>query len=487
VSFIGKSVGNYQLESLLGTGAMGEVYLARHVALGRRAAVKVLKPELTNDRELVARFFQEAKAMAGLGHVNLVDVIDYGVIDETVYLTMEFLEGRTLAEQLQGAGVTIAEALHITAQACDALDACHGAGIIHRDLKPENVFLIKKGGDKYCVKLLDFGVAKLVRGATVKTMPGQLFGTPVYMSPEQAEGRSDLDLRTDLYALGVMLYEMLTGEGPFEDADSTRAMLLAHLTRQPSRPSSKNPLVPAPVDALVMKALEKKRDIRFQTAREMMRALEKPQAYWPTANAPETLRNIPAVQIAAPVKLHGEALSERRRSQRGSQRGRRLLRRKRDRWLRPVLAGGIVALATLTACLILLRSPSGPTAQRAVAAAKTARAKLVQIRISTTPDGASVLQDGVEIGESPLTLSARQGQTFDLELRLAHHRTVRKQLVADNDTNLVVPMTAQREAEPTQDAPTAAPQRKRRSTEASAKSGDKKADDSDYGLLPTQF
>jgi len=433
VSFLGKMAGNYRLESLLGEGAMGEVYLARHSVLGKRVAVKILRSELSDDPTHKSRFFREAKVLSELGHDHLTDVLDFGLIDDTVYLTMELLEGRTLADQLFRVGVTIGESLHIVAQCCDVLAACHKAGVIHRDLKPENVFLLRRGSDRLFVKVLDFGVAKVLNAPAggARTDPGQIFGTPAYMSPEQAMGRVDIDARADLYALGTMLYEMLVGELPFESARTLTETLLAQMNREPEAPSKKNPMVPRSLDALVLKALEKDPAARFQSAEEMARALRAPEEYWLSASAPTTLRDIPARELSVALPSQTRRTGGRRRSTRGG--------KSRSRWLVPSAVLGVLLLGVAGAGAILWprASLSTPTLPR-----------LVNVRVETTPPGAAVLRDGIEVGFAPLKLSVRQGDEIHLELRANGYQSATKNVLADDNSSVSI-VLAQSVAVPT--------------------------------------
>ena len=424
VRFLGKMAGNYRLESLLGEGAMGEVYLARHAVLGKKVAVKILRQELSSEPTHKSRFFREAKVLSELGHTHLVDVIDFGIVDDTVYLAMELLDGRTLADQLSKIGVTIGEALHIVAQCCDVLAACHEAGVIHRDLKPENVFLLRRGGDRLFVKVLDFGVAKVLNAPAggARTDPGQIFGTPAYMSPEQAMGRAEIDARADLYALGTMLYEMLVGEVPFESARTLTETLLAQMNRKPDAPSKKNPLVPRSIDALILKALEKEPSARFQSAKEMAQALRAPEEYWLAVPAPTTMRDIPAAELSVAVPGRTLQTTTRRRSTRGGPTP--------TRRLVPLLSVVAIAIIALGVTAMLWpHPPASPVAQGP---------KLVDVRIETTPEGATVLRDGIEIGRAPLKLSVRRGTEVRLEFRASGFQPAAKKVLADDNSSVAV-------------------------------------------------
>ncbi len=267
----------YRVIRKLGEGGMGAVYLAEHVFIEKKVALKVLAPELARREDLSARFLQEAKSASRIGHENVIDISDFGQSPEGfVYIAMEYLDGVDLGAAIRQDGpLPWSRAKGIIVQIFKALRAAHQQGIVHRDMKPENIFLIQREGRPDFVKLLDFGIAKvmgLADNAPRLTRTGMIFGTPEYMAPEQAEGK-DADHRVDVYAAGCVMYHVLTGQTPFQ-ADSFMAMLTKHILEEPVAPSARRPdLGIAPeLDAIVMKALEKERDKRWQTMTEMMDA-----------------------------------------------------------------------------------------------------------------------------------------------------------------------------------------------------------------------
>jgi serine/threonine-protein kinase len=276
---IGRSIGNYKIVRIIGEGGMGTVYLAEHPMIGKRVAVKMLRPELGTNPGLVSRFFQEARAVNEIRHPNIVDISDFGKTEDgIVYLVMELLEGRSLRDRLNAEGaLPIEDVVTICGQVCDALAAAHRGGIVHRDLKPDNIFLLQDPAQPGVLrsKLYDFGVAKLLgeqdTKVSHKTIAGSVVGTPYYMSPEQALCQ-DVGAAADIYAMGVVMFEMVTGEVPFKAEQLV--LLLNAILKQPAPPASQfRHEVPPFLDRLILRCLEKDPGARPQTMEEIVALL----------------------------------------------------------------------------------------------------------------------------------------------------------------------------------------------------------------------
>jgi serine/threonine-protein kinase len=277
----GHTIGNYRILQQIGTGGMGAVYLAEHPLIGKKVALKVIHKELSNNREVVSRFFNEARAVNQIGNDHIVEVHDFGQSPEGHYFfLMEYLEGKTLAQVLAAErALNVQRALYIGAQIADALGAAHTAGIIHRDLKPDNVMLIVRLGDPDFVKILDFGLAKMfMGGAQNLTAAGVVLGTPQYMSPEACESKRDIDHRTDIYATGVLMFQMLCGQLPF-DGGSMGEVLVKQVTHAPPAPRALNPHIPPSVEQIILRCLAKAPDARFPTMVALREALLDPDRY----------------------------------------------------------------------------------------------------------------------------------------------------------------------------------------------------------------
>jgi eukaryotic-like serine/threonine-protein kinase len=277
---IGKVLSDrYRIVRKIGEGGMGAVYQAEHALIEKKIALKILFQDLTRRPDLIARFLQEAKSASRIGHENVIDISDFGQSPEgLVFIAMEYLDGQDLGKMLKKTGaMQWTRARPILMQIAKGLRAAHGSGIIHRDMKPENIYLIQREGRPDFVKVLDFGIAKIINademGGPALTQTGMIFGTPEYMSPEQAQG-SPPDHRVDIYAVGCIMYHMLTGHVPFT-ADNFMGILTKHLLEAPVAPRKRRPdleIMPD-VEAICLKAMEKDRDKRFPDMDALYRAL----------------------------------------------------------------------------------------------------------------------------------------------------------------------------------------------------------------------
>ena len=313
---LGKTISHYRILGILGHGGMGIVYRAEDIRLGRTVAVKFVPPALATDRIAIERFQREARAASTLDHPNICTIHDIGEFDGSPFLVMECLEGRDLAKRIAAGPVDFEEIIEIAIQIGDGLDAAHAKGIVHRDIKPANIFLTTRNH----IKMMDFGLAKVVAGRSIGdsqaattalddvfTSPGSSVGTVAYMSPEQARGE-ELDSRTDLFSFGVILYELATGVSPFR-GNTSALTFLGILQHGPVPPSHLRPGLPTELERIILKALEKRRDLRYQTAAEIradLRRLRRDTEVRESSPVPSMKSIAPAAEPVAATKIAQE-------------------------------------------------------------------------------------------------------------------------------------------------------------------------------------
>jgi serine/threonine protein kinase len=440
-------VGNYRIGDQLGQGGMGAVYRAEHTQLGKKAAVKVLLEELSNNKDLVARFFNEARAATAIDHPGIVGVFDFGyAVDRRAYIVMEFLDGETLGERRRRLGrLPVPEALTICRQVAGALGAAHARGIVHRDLKPDNIMLVRDpdvlGGQR--AKVLDFGIAKLTEREdggpddtlpAVKTNNGKIMGTPAYMAPEQCRGAGDVDHRADMYALGCVLYTLVCGRPPFL-AEASGDLIAAHLLSEPPSPRTVSREIPEPVEEVMLRLLAKRPDDRYASMAEVVMALEGASA----GALPEGLgRRASAVHVAERGDLVPTVDDKPRQPTTLGSAARQSAISPSPTSSRRWRAVGVAVVAAAIGLVVRVRTPhvretstspiplGGPAGAPTLAAAPAASpappaprapppTRLSPSRVALTiisqPPGASVTRasDGVRVGVTPVIASAPRG------------------------------------------------------------------------------
>ena len=451
----------YRILRAIGEGGMGTVFEAEHTGVGRKVAVKVLHADVAGTHAILERFQLEARSAAAIGHDNIIDVLDFGIHDQSPFMVMEFLKGESLSERLTRIGhLEVGHATYILNQVLSALDAAHAVGIVHRDLKPDNVFLVQKAGFPDFVKLLDFGIAKLKSdddGGASKSMTqtGAVLGTPHYMAPEQALAKRDLDRRVDVYAAGAMLYEMLTGVVPF-DAPSEAELLMeiAYRMHPIVAPSAIVATVPAAMDAIVTKAMEKERAARFQTATEFAEAIA-PFVQSPTAAAiadgtsrlKVVLRPTDATSSGNAVTSIGQGVPAMTGDFSPAPRARS-----------PMLAIGIVSALVVAGGIAAFAFMHRSTGTTPVTASRPAPAVAppppstaiadpeAHIDLENVPDDAVVTLD--DQPESGRHLALHRGSQHTLRVRAPGREDFTSTFNADRDRSIVIAMAARAEPPP---------------------------------------
>jgi serine/threonine protein kinase len=459
---IGERFGNYQAISLLGEGGMGAVYLAEHPGIGRKVAIKVLRAEMDHDPQLLTRFLNEARAANAIRHPNIIEVLDSGTTEKGAsYLVMELLEGEALSARLRRLSrLDEKTAIDLSMQTALGLGAAHAKGITHRDLKPDNLFIIPEPTDvgRERIKILDFGIAKLhkLAGDSLKTRTGTLMGTPVYMSPEQCLGTREVDHRSDVYSLGIILFEMLAGRPPFL-SEGFGELLSMHLHEPPPSLRESAPQVTEETEQVVLRMLAKKPDERFASMAEVRAALAT-AGRLPNALSPEhklgstdpfgggpTL----AAETGRPKTVPPTTLTP------GSMvrevRAGTTIKVRKQPWLAIGVATGVIAVAAIAA--LALRKPPAPTPPVARPEVTTARPAppparppaRVRVRLESTPPGARVVRvtDGVVLGTTPETIELRSSPgALLLRLEKDGYVAATREVSLGADTNLSVVLEA---------------------------------------------
>lgn len=449
-SLEGSVLGSYQIVKLLGQGAMGRVYLARHVKLGRQVALKMLRSEHARNPLLIERFFQEARTVNEINHEHIVEIIDFvedfdPLGNKRAYFVMELLSGNSLADLLRRGPLPIRRILSIVRQICSALEAAHKVGVVHRDIKPDNIFIIERSGVPTFIKLLDFGVAKLVKrigtSPAQETMDGVIIGTPAYMSPEQAAGKP-ADHRADVYSVGVVFYEMLMGRPPF-DGEGFGQLVVQIVTEQPpplAAESIGGEPIPDALRNIVVSCLEKDPSRRPNSMAQLSDAL-----------APFSINSRQTVEIQ-----------------------RRAGRSTRVRWQHVLGLFGLVLLGAVSWSALRPRSPSALTRPQvtvqpdppSVVAPPPVNPSTVNLLVTSSPSGAKVVREDTSalIGYTPLeTKLNRENRELGLAFHLPGYEKASHNVSLAADASVSVVLKAAPRAEPDNVA------KKRRKTRAQAK------------------
>jgi serine/threonine-protein kinase len=463
---IGEQFGNYRVLSLLGEGGMGAVYLAEHPGIGRRVAVKVLHREYVSDEQVLGRLLNEARAANAIRHPNIIEILDSGMrSDGTPYLVMELLEGESLGMRIRRVGkLPMRDAVEFAYQTASALGAAHKKGIVHRDLKPDNLYITINPHEagRELIKVLDFGIAKLQQqgqGDSVRTRTGTLMGTPIYMSPEQCRGTRSVDHRSDIYSLGVILYEMLIGQPPFV-SEGFGDLINMHLNVPPPSPRQTRPEIPDALDALVLKMLAKNPEDRYADMTALLGSLKLTggSKFTVVGSSPDILSaptrpqdatTEPPRQVATHDTTFSTGIGERQSIEQQP--------RGRSKWIAvaagvALVAGGGWYFARMSkgkggaqpaAVVANEPPPSAPTttptpAPTPAEAPKPVGAATVNVRIESVPAGARVVDaaGGDVIGATPIAFKRPRGGTIKLRLEKEGYAPEARDVTLESDQEL---------------------------------------------------
>ncbi|MGB8330870.1 MAG: serine/threonine-protein kinase [Polyangiales bacterium] len=421
-ALIGATLGGlYRVTRLIGAGGMGRVYEATHTHLGKSYAVKVLPEGRADKPDAAERFLREARAASQIDNEHIVKVVNCDS-DEAhrLFIVMELLEGENLADRIERGALPLADAIRIAEQTAEALQAAHDAGIVHRDLKPENIFLTRKN-DQDFVKVLDFGISKIKNpehGDPKLTATDQIVGTPLYISPELARGVASVDHRTDIYALGVILYEMLTGTPPFTGQNHFQ-LLYQHGNQAPEPPSqrSKKADIPPHVESAVLRAMEKDPANRFANMDELCAALKGP-------SIPRRARMLGIALLSAALVAGAAFLWSHESVPEGAPQP------------PPDAVTQAPPAVTEKSDDLAETAPEKPVAQR------------VKIALDSRPPGASVTLNGDKMGRTPLELELVPGAEATVRFSLEGYRSEAHRLVAGQDDALLVRLEKTRPKQP---------------------------------------
>jgi serine/threonine-protein kinase len=429
--------GRYKVETLLGEGGMGVVYRCSHTIIGKKLALKVLRADLARDTEVTERFLNEAKSASGIGNPHIVDISDFGQFpDGATYFVMEYLNGIPLGKAIEG-GQPLPQRrlLNVARQLTEGLAAAHAAGIVHRDLKPDNIYLIERGAEKDFVKILDFGIAKVSNTEGKLTRAGAVFGTPHYMSPEQAAGTS-VDQRGDIYSLGVILYELAAAKVPF-DADNFMGVLTQHMYKAPTplrqavpRPDDLSP----GLEAVVMKCLAKRPENRYQSMDELKVDIDRLIAgTTPQVNSQrgDLLASPDTYYETSQVSSTGVA----------------------SRKSRTVVAIVVAALAlvAIVGAILKLGAPTTTASPETRARPEVRPVEAVavvppqatpvialrQVTIATEPLDAHIFQDGKDLGQAPVNVEVPEGKNVELQIVREGYKNARVVLDGSEGTQAI--------------------------------------------------